>query len=357
MKTKAWKPWQRGLSMLLVLLTVFNLCWEGIVCAMAQPAGDIGLPAVGISFAPEKIEGTQGNQVAQDTYLLGLGAQMGIAVTMTPRFTEGYAEGGYIDFVLPYIYEEDGVIKVTSDGVKPAGIPDDQLMGVEAVVEGTEGWNWIVDKGYGEAGADGYSRGMIRIKAAPGTKLNPEPITFSLTLRFFGNVPENIAASVFLGGGYESYHKDGMSTSEGFAVKPGDGPEEDITALHIVNSNLQWDAEISQVGESVMWDKYNYLTYAVKIKNTTTEDTTSMIDDFEINLKVPSYVADADVGGVLEADMMQWLAVDGGAPQKNDDISDNMRAKDFIGVPNQGGVLVYDVTDIPQEERKFRPSQ
>lgn len=204
-----------------------------------------------------------------------------------------------------------------------------------------------------EDDGEGYRRGVLQLIAAnDSVHMDSKPISFTVTLRFFGDVPENVAGSVLLGAGYAHYHDAaGNVSTDGYQIAPGSSSEKDIHAIDIVNSNLQWEYSVEQVGKSVIWDKYNYITYHVKVSNTSGKDTTSRIDKFTLILTVQSYQNTPGEGGVLEEDMMQWEYQPGGDPIRNEDYSPNSRDKVFVGVPNEGGVLVHDVTDMTAEER------
>lgn len=105
------------------------------------------------------------------------------------------------------------------------------------------------------------------------------------------------------------------------------------------------------MGTSVLWDKYNYLVYKVKVSNQS-EDAGSMIDRYTLILSTQSELTSGGKGGVLEQDMMQWEYQQGSDPIKNEDITDEARKKTFVGVPNQGGALIYDVTDFRRKSAR-----
>lgn len=107
---------------------------------------------------------------------------------------------------------------------------------------------------------------------------------------------------------------------------------------------------VEQVGRQTMWDKYNYMTYKVTMKNVS-ESEKSYFDSFAINFQPPSHEQTDHGEGLLDKDAMTWIydeenpdkPIENPAPSVEDD-------KYYVGVPEKGGVLVYEVTDKNQAE-------
>ena len=47
---------------------------------------------------------------------------------------------------------------------------------------------------------------------------------------------------------------------------------------------------------------------------------------------------------------MKWIHNPDGAPIENNSFTNQDRENDFVGVPGDGGVLIYDVTNIDEDE-------
>ncbi|MCU6761032.1 Serine-aspartate repeat-containing protein D precursor [uncultured Roseburia sp.] len=353
MKQKKTKAWKRGFCFFLAAVFLLNICLDtmsGIVYAAGNK--EAAVPSIGVTFEEKPLSG--GDAVSKGTYLVSNDSEIVMTVRYTPNYTDGYVTGAYIKMVLPYLYKDSDGELVISDK-KPDDVPEDQLMGVEANISETALGNWTVENSEGERGADGFRRGVLLIRTYNDTvEVSSQPKSFDITLRFFGKLPENESVSVKLGAGYQYYHdENGNQSSYGYDIEPGaanpDGDDSSLRIINLVNSNLLWKPEISLVKTSVLWDKYNYLVYKVKVSNDS-EDKSSMIDRYTLIFSTQSDVTSEGRGGVLEKDMMQWEDTKEG-PVKNDDYTDAAREKSFIGVPNQGGALIYDVTDFSEEER------
>ena len=353
MKGRKWKGWQRIVSGLLSVVFLLNICLDSISSVVyAAPNGEVAVPSISLTFEEEPLSG--GTMVSRGTYLVSKDSNMVMTARFSPNFTDGYVTGAYIEIRLPYFYWGDDGKLMISD-TKPDGVEEKDLMGIECQAPSDIG-NWIVDPSVGEEGSsDTCRRGVMRIKAYDGVETSAAK-SFDLTLRFFGDVPENESGTVKIGAGYQYYYDAyGNQSDRGYVIVPGESgsgeSSSDLRIINMVNSNLIWNPEIEQVGTSVLWDKYNYLVYKVTVSNES-QDTGSMIDHYTLILSTQSATLSGGTGGVLERDMMQWEYQPGSAPIKNEDISDEARKKTFVGVPNLGGVLIYDVTDISEEDRK-----
>ena len=92
-----------------------------------------------------------------------------------------------------------------------------------------------------------------------------------------------------------------------------------------------------------MWQKYNYMVYEVTVQNDSKE-LDSTIDNYLITLQA-QYNADK-MRSILDEDILCWEKENPDTQNKNFS-SDFYQHHEFIGKPNEGGVLVYDVTDTP----------
>lgn len=161
---------------------------------------------------------------------------------------------------------------------------------------------------------------------------------------FTANVPENTGGAVKTGCVIESYID--VLTNEahtcGVVIDNGTSTKEFVRSITFIKSNLQWEMKVTPLTEhQVMWDRYNYHAYKVEIENTSpTFDTP--IDLLGFNLTVPN--SESGTGGILRSDIASWKA--DGTPVSADELyGDVWKSGSFIGKPNAGGVLIYDVTD------------
>ncbi|SCH12423.1 Serine-aspartate repeat-containing protein D precursor [uncultured Ruminococcus sp.] len=346
---------QRAVSMLMMVLFVLNMVIGSMVPSVsaAEPR-EVPIPSASITFESDQMSGSGASKVSDNLYLLSSDRQFMISMRYNVNQSSGgYVTGAYLKIVLPYLYIDPETGKMTISDTKPDNIPEDKLMGIEAKV--AESDTWLVDNSEGEAANEGYRRGTILLKSYDGFQVPAnQPLSFDLTCRFFGDLPENESANIKIGGGYAYYHDGKGGTSEsGYDIQPGsvaDDPSA-IRIINLVNSNLVWTPSIDLVKTSVLWDKYNYMVYKVRIDNQS-EDVTSKIDHFNLIMYVQNTTGSMGKGGVLEKDMMQWEYVEGQDPIKNEAVSEEDYRKTFIGKPNEGGALIYDVTDIPEAERQ-----
>ncbi len=319
-----------------------------IMDSVADAATDVGRPSV--HFVIEHFSGgitpTDSNgDPQQNTSLISRGKGKGVTVNlvMDPDFTVGCARGLHYDLLLPYFYYDSTKhLVVTYDANEvPADQKDENgkpLMGVGAEVVEDGGADTITgDVYYGEA----------RINGSQMALESGNPKFVQVQLFFYGDVPENTGATVSLGGGYEKYEdEDQEQHTIQFQASPGLTTK---AKYNLVCSNLQWDTTITQVTPAnVLWDKYNYLVYKVEIENKSEEET-SYFNAYGVGIKVPTS-DDENAYGLLRQEAMKWKYNPDGAPVENDSFTNEDRENDFIGIPGQGGVLIYDVTDIDEEE-------
>lgn len=202
MKERKWKGWQRIVSGLLSVVFLLNICLDSISSVVyAAPNGEVAVPSISLTFEEEPLSG--GTMVSRGTYLVSKDSNMVMTARFSPNFTDGYVTGAYIEIRLPYFYWGDDGKLMISD-TKPDGVEEKDLMGIECQAPSDIG-NWIVDPSVGEEGSsDTCRRGVMRIKAYDGVETSAAK-SFDLTLRFFGDVPENESGTVKIGAGYQYY--------------------------------------------------------------------------------------------------------------------------------------------------------
>ena len=314
---------------------------------IANAATDIGRPSV--HFVMEHFSGgitpTDSNGDPQaNTSLISRGKGKGVTVNLVidPDFTIGSAHGLHFDLQLPYFYYIGGNLVTTFDANE---VPSDQkdengnpLLGVGAVVKEAKGAD--VDEG------DDF-RKTCTIEGSQMVLESGNPLYVQVELYFYGDVPENAGATVSLGGGYEKYEdEDQEQHTVQFQTAPGATTK---AKYNLICSNLQWETKITQVTpNNVLWDKYNYLVYKVEVENRSEEET-SYFNAYGFGIKVPTN-DDENAYGLLRKEAMKWIHNPDGAPIENNSFTNQDRENDFVGVPGDGGVLIYDVTNIDEDE-------
>ncbi len=337
---KLLKKMKRIVSVLLAFALVFTTLEMRtfFVSAEERTTNTCGNPAVKVYFS--KWQG--GNPTSQSmTSLLGKNDEFIVDVATTAEFTAGKADKLNLKIELPYFYySADNELITTYDINKvPEAQRGENLMGIQAR---------IVDNGdydlpaISNGSKEYLYRGTMIVNGEQILMPKVEQI-LRIAVSFYGNVPENTAANIQVGGGYKNYYNDSDERCEvNYTVAPGVSPNSIYT---LINSNLAWESLITQVERPVLWDKYNYFTYQVTMKNVSTDED-SYFSDFDFNFMVPN--VDQKEFGTLDEDIMAWIYNENGDPIKNEDHT--IADRSYVGVPNQGGVLVYDVTDKTKEE-------
>lgn len=324
-----------------------------------------GTRPVSVSFLSS---GSNLKPAGDGNYLLSSGQEMTMSVNLKPNWNEneGYARNPKVKISLPWFYyNSSGIIVSTTN---PEEVLKDHpdvnfIGGIEAKAEGNGNWYTetpTADNGYvwgsdhnPSAGQEGsYRRSSLEITATDSLQFKATT-TFSITFKFFTlddsqPIPENASAPVAIGASYGSFVDNLGNVSDGYNITPGRTPqngedETDVRTINIINSNLDWVTSVKPVSMPVLWDKYNYGVYEVKISNIS-KDSKSSIDHFGFVLNVPSYTFN-EQKGVLDQDMMAWKYNDSGQLEENSDISDEAKSGEFGGKYKEGGALIWDVTN------------
>lgn len=334
------------LLVLFMVLLQMNLS-EDIIRAVGSlgPAPEV---TVKFSYKSGGIVPTdnKGNNIA-NTVLVGREGSSSAIVDLQidPQFSTGEITSPYFTLDLPYFYyDSTGTLVTTFEKEQvPATGKDEHgepLMGLKAIVQDNKSYD--VSKGDEfKGGSDKVSKNVISGSSLTVKAGTPSAVTLEFV--FYGDVPENASCIATVGGGYVSYRDtNGNVTEYNHIVPSGNNAGNRFT---FICSNLQWDTAITPVSKNVLWDKYNYMVYKVDIKNTS-EDEKSFFNSFDLSLELPVYDTDYHYG-VRRKDMRKWLYNENGDPVLNNDIGD-VNGKRLTGVPNDGGMLLYDITDIDQ---------
>ena len=178
--------------------------------------------------------------------------------------------------------------------------------------------------------------------------------TLTGEVRFTGGaVPDNTGATILLGYQYQYYvNKDGeeVAAQQPTEVEPGrrraDGAQNVLRATFI-QTNLKWDVSNRPLTTPVLWDRYNYAVYKVQVKNNS--DTRDSEIDF-INYVLMFDAATGSTSGIRLEDLLTWKRNGSGDFVENKNISASEVGAVYIGKPKQGGALVYDVSELTDDQ-------
>lgn len=199
------------------------------------------------------------------------------------------------------------------------------------------------------------------------------------TLYMLGDIPENAGGTIWLGGeahmwtgitgGKEKYFYpvggyDSASGPTGAALvaekgKPFDsGTGTKSRKLTLLKTNLKWNTTCEPISDNVLYDRYNYMVY--KIRTTNESEGTSEIDFLEYFFTVHNQT-DHNKEGITNVDLMQWIydpvtktttknTFGVANPGDPDSVTSATDKSQYIGVPNRGGVLLYNTTNWLQKD-------
>jgi len=287
-----------------------------------------------------------GNPVRNQA-LLGHGEHNAVTLDLTASSQLGSGEGRgmFFEMDLPYLYYDDnGALRITHNVLD---VPSDQLpennpnaMYVGARISPPEGWEEDID-------SDTVYYGKNRFHASDISITDAKSITLRAQIFLVGKIPENTEMTIWLGGGYDVYVDANGKEGNDYYFEPG---AKDEYIYHLICSNLQWNPAIKAVTpKNVKWDRYNYLVYKATVENTSTDDASHIKEVDPLSVKLPSCEDDSTGWGVRTEDIMRWRYNPDGEPTENTDYSDLAKEESYIGIPGNGGALIYDVTGISDE--------
>ncbi len=321
-----------------------------------------------------------GDPITDDgkTYLVRSGEEGAKMLTfeVRPTFTSGYLGSKdkpvVMKIQIPYLYvDEYGNFQTTYEKSEweqyTAGLGEDQLMALELSV------NNYNDAGWQYFDAEGNQLDTDALAAVSGTlyaqytglkgdfEFGPGSASPRFDFAYRGPVPENAGATVRMGLLVESYtDSSGNVTSGRYAFDTGSSKDESLDptnrAIHsatLINSNLRWEPTIEPIYEPALWAQYNYQVFQISIENTS-DDEASRIDSVEFSFQDVLDSTGGGRNGLRDKDLRTWLYVEGERPEYNLDDNGNIAgggATDsrYIGVPGQGGALIYDVTSVAED--------
>ncbi|WP_166867554.1 SdrD B-like domain-containing protein [Salinibacterium sp. ZJ70] len=265
--------------------------------------------------------------------IMSSGSNTRINYRLVPSWTgDGRATGVRVSIHMPSLTYVDGEYKIT-DRSLPA-----TPLGVQGTLKA--GGDWIVV-------SDTTVQGGPIVLQYDGDILAGDNYGFDIELNTYndgtsgpyGGVPEG---TVFEINGFVSYtmfnRVPGSEWSTEFGV-------DDDSRVTIVSTDLQWEPSIVPFvadGSSPVvpiWDRYQYADYIYTLQNTSTNPS-SKINGYAVTF---DFDTTDNINGIIPFDVNRFIYGEDGEPVPNAD--PGFREGKFIGVPGEGGVLIYDITD------------
>lgn len=298
----------------------------------------------------EGVEKSEGNR-----YILQNGAEATITISVSARNLTGsdYLEGIYSGVSLGYFDEQNNIITTES-----------QYGGVEArIVEDNTYWQdteFVNSNTNVEddrlTNPNKIFRNTLRLDFNPDKRFEngsaSTTYSYTIKLKFLSNTRENTSFVLETFVGYHSWVHNQVAKEVKYETKSSID-----NALNFINSNLKWEMRVEtltgvkgDVTAPTLWKEYNYQDFLVTLENTS-EQEEPYFDEFEYTFRLPY---DYGLNGVIDSEMKKWLYDNNEADVS---VVENVTQRDdntklYIGKYNQGGLLVYDVTDKSIDEIK-----
>ena len=175
----------------------------------------------------------------------------------------------------------------------------------------------------------------------------------SFVMNMNGAIPENAGGSIIYGGQTYNYSKGkdvylpGGKLKNAYTIPmTGDPGTFGLRKITFLKTNLEFETTYTKMSDNVLYDRYNYMVYKVTTKNTSPLGSTASIDFVDYALRAMNTESN-NMEGMLKEDHAAWLYnKTTGEITKVDNPSEAISSANsaFVGVPNQGGVLIYNVT-------------
>lgn len=312
----------------LALLLAFTDVVGGVTSISAAVAAD--MPAITLNGTV-----TQGDPgyLNPKAVVLSSGTETRVSYRLVPDYASGEAVGVQVKIFLPSLEYVDGEYRVLGRDRAPSEL------GIQGRVVAGGGWHVV---------SDTTVRGgpvIMEYDGSLGAGANP---AFDLYLTTYndgtdgpyGGVPEGTSFELNGFVSYEMFNRvEESSWSTPYEL-------DDESRVSVISSDLTWETDIQSYvpggGPDLVpiWDRYQYIDYVYSITNTS-ENVASNIDGYSATFDIDSTAS--NVNGIIPFDINRWVYNEDGPPAVNDDL--NYISGQFVGVPGQGGILIYDVTD------------
>ncbi|QIK69201.1 hypothetical protein G7062_02365 [Erysipelothrix sp. HDW6C] len=321
---------RRGLVLSLTLALLLTEMLFTAAPVMADETAGIDLNGL--------VQETGEHRLDEKTSILSSGNTVGVTYRLVPNFTEGEAQGTRVKIYLPSFTYSDGKYAEVPVGSEPTAL------GIHGEISASD--DWIIHSSPTKDG--GWLELEYRGNIRPGS--NPAfEVKFSTysdgSNGPYGSLPEGITFNAF---GYVSYASFNSYPDTGWETANQFDPESKIT---MISSNLKWEANIKAAeGDNPepipMWDRYQYIDYTYAIENTSS-NLNSIIEGYTVTFNVDS-TADTR-NGILTYDINRYRYNKDAEATLNEDPGDTTGL--FVGVPEKGGILIYDITDWKEGEK------
>ncbi|WP_440312718.1 SdrD B-like domain-containing protein [Leucobacter chromiireducens] len=315
-------------SVALVLLLVLSDVVGGVSALPAAVAAD----TPSITLNGTVAEGDPG-YLNSKSIVLSTGAETKINYRLVPGYASGAATGVTVAIYLPSLEHVGDGYRVVGRDRAPSPL------GVQGRVSAGGGWNVLSDTTVQGGPIVMEYDGDLR------AGVNPAFDIFLTTYNDgsdgpYGGVPEGTRFEINGSVSYEMFNRvEGSSWTT---------PNEldDESRVSVISSDLRWETQIESYvpggGPDLVpiWDRYQYVDYLYSLSNTS-DNVAANIDGYSVTFDIDS--TDSDVNGIIPFDINRWRYEEGGPATPNDDRNDT--SGQFVGVPGEGGVLIYDVTD------------
>ncbi|WP_241988934.1 SdrD B-like domain-containing protein [Leucobacter luti] len=310
-----------------------------LMLALVDVAGGVGsLPAAVAADTPSiTLNGTvaEGDPgyLNSKSIVLSTGTETKVNYRLVPGYASGAATGVRVTVFLPSLEYANGGYQVVGRDRAPTPL------GVQGRVSAGGGWNVISDTTVQGGPIVMEYDGDLR------AGVNPAFDIFLTTYNDgtdgpYGGVPEGTRFEVNGSVSYEMFNRvDGSSWTTPNGL-------DDESRVSVISSDLRWETEIDSYvpggGPDLVpiWDRYQYVDYQYSLSNTS-DNIAANIDGYSVTFDIDS--TDSDVNGIIPFDINRWKYAEGGPATPNEDRNDT--SGQFVGVPGEGGVLIYDVTD------------
>lgn len=288
------------------------------------------------------VEEGQPGYLTSKLVMLSSGSETRVNYRVVPGYSTGQASGVRVSLFMPSLEHVDGEYRVVSRDAEPTP------MGIEGRV--SAGGDWIII-------SDTVSKGGPLVLEYDGDLrpgVNPAFDIFVKTYNDgtdgpYGSVPEGTPFEI---NGFISYEAFNQQDGTGWSTP---GLLDDDSRVSVISSDLQWEptieAHVADGGSPTvpMWDRYQYLDYMYTLENVST-NAASNIDGYSVTFDIDTT---DNINGIIPSDLNKFIFGEGGTVVPNDDPT--LTEGQFIGVPGEGGVLIYDVTDWDGEAELTNP--
>lgn len=191
----------------------------------------------------------------------------------------------------------------------------------------------------------------------------------NVSVKMLGSIPENAGGTINYGGSAGMYTNSSgkayyplAGRGNRFTAQMGVGYNNTVRKITLLKTNLTWETKYEAISDNVLYDRYNYMVY--KVTTTNTSSGSAEIDYLEYFLTLHNVDQDNNQG-ITKQDLMQWL-LQGNSIVQNPLYAtqvanaarnlaregEEAHSDQYVGVPNKGGVLIYNTTNWLDKDYK-----